>query len=306
MDMQIIHRTISALSNLYQELNDSLDKDKCKTEIHQVLRQKAYHHDYLILESTKFEPLLLSIISQKVDSSILKRLDSLLNDNIQILEKKKHLYSTLDFDNLLELEVDKHFSHRLEMLLKDKELIKEFTYPTEEEKNMLLKETESEIQSLHSEIQDFKIENRWLVDNFYQQIQAISESYLKLIRFYFPSTQSDDRVTIVQSVIEPDSIFKTKMYEKFLTLEQKLIDDNYLDDRLNWIAKHDNSSIDIKSLVAFLVGLIENKYFLPNKDPKVKVFFEARYSIKIGQNFEKSRRQVLEDRYSIIFHDYDF
>ena len=305
MDMQTIHRTISALSNLYQELNDTLDKDKCKTDIHQISRQKAYYRDFIILENTEFEPLLLSVISQKVDSSILKRLDSLLNDNIQILEKKKHLYNTLDFSILLELELDKQFNHKLQILLKDKELIKEFTYPTQEEKDMLLKETENEIQSLHSEIQDFKKEYRWLADNFYLPIQTISESYLKLIRFYFPSTQSEEKF-VAQAMIEPDSIFKSKMYEKFLTLEQKLIEDNYLDDRLNWMARHDNGSIDIKSLVTFLVGLINNKYFLPSKDPKIKAFFEARYSIKIGQNFEKSRRQILEDRYSIIFHDYDF
>ncbi len=306
MDMQVIHRTITALSNLYQELNDSLDTDQCKTDIYQVSRQKAYRRDYLILRDTEFEPLLLSIITQKVDSSILKRLDTLLEDNIHILEKKKNLYIKLDFSKLLELKLNKLFGQKLEMLLRDKELIKEFTYPTEAEKIMLLKETESEIQSLHDEIYNFKNENRWLKDNFYQSIQAISESYLKLIRFYFTDTQTEEKIITTLPNIEPDTIFKSKMYDKFLLLEQKLIEDNYLDDRLNWIAKHDNGSIDIKSLVTFLVGLIDYKYFLPNKDPKVKVFFEARYSIKIGQNFEKSRRQSLSERYGIIFHDYDF
>lgn len=306
MDMQVIHRSITALSNLYQELNDNLDTDQCKTDIYQVSRQKAYHRDYLILRDTEFEPLLLSIISQKVDSNILKRLDTLLQDNIHILEKKKNLYIKLDFSKLLELKTDKLFSSKLEMLLKDKELIKEFTYPTEAEKIMLMKETESEIQSLHDEIYNFKKENSWLTDNFYQSIQTISESYLKLIKFYFTDTQTEEKITTTSPNIESDTIFKTKMYDKFLLLEQKLIEDNYLDDRLNWIAKHDNGSIDIKSLVTFLVGLIDNKYFLPNKDPKVKVFFEARYSIKIGQNFEKSRRQSLAERYGIIFHDYDF
>lgn len=96
------------------------------------------------------------------------------------------------------------------------------------------------------------------------------------------------------------------MFDKLLSLEKKLITDKYLDENLNWIAKHDNGTIDKKTLVTFLVGLVESRYFLPNKDSKIKFFFESRYNIEIGQNFERSRRTPLIDKYSSIFYDYPF
>ena len=73
-------------------------------------------------------------------------------------------------------------------------------------------------------------------------------------------------------------IFRTKMFEKFLILEQKLIADKYLKEEtrnkeLHWISTHENGKPDIKRLVTFLAGMLDNNYFLPNKDPKIKVFF---------------------------------
>ena len=107
--------------------------------------------------------------------------------------------------------------------------------------------------------------------------------------------------------IDPDTIFRTGMFDKFLSLEQQLIKDKYLDQTLNWIAKHDKTHrVDIKSLIIFLVGLLENKYFLPGKNPDIRLFFETRYKIKIGQNFESKRREPLQDSYKVIFYDYGF
>lgn len=106
--------------------------------------------------------------------------------------------------------------------------------------------------------------------------------------------------------IEEDMIFRTKMFEKLVTLENRLIAAKYLNADLHWIAVHENGKADIKSLVTFLVALIDNNYFLPNRTPKVKTFFEARYEVTIGQNFEKKRRDLLTEKYPIIFYDYPF
>ena len=89
-------------------------------------------------------------------------------------------------------------------------------------------------------------------------------------------------------------------------LEQRLVKDKYLNENLHWTSTHENGRLDIKRLVVFLAGLHANNYFLPNRDPKIKHYFETRYYIKIGQNFDKRRRELLADDYKIIFHDYPF
>ena len=106
--------------------------------------------------------------------------------------------------------------------------------------------------------------------------------------------------------IEADMIFRLKIYDKFLLLENKLIKDKYLNEELHWISMHDNGKVDIKRLVIFLTGLVENNYFLPNRDPKIKIFFESRYNVTIGQNFEKKRRESLMSEYKEVFYDYPF
>jgi hypothetical protein len=96
-----------------------------------------------------------------------------------------------------------------------------------------------------------------------------------------------------------------------MILERRLITDKYLKEEnqnkeLRWISTHENGKPDIKSLVTFLAGMLDNNYFLPNKDPKIKAFFESRYHIAIGQNFERKRRVPLLNEYKIIFHNYPF
>lgn len=143
----------------------------------------------------------------------------------------------------------------------------------------------------------------------------MSQSFLSIINSYFPdekekalqeteNNQENSEAELTK--IEPDMIFRTKMYEKFLPLEQKLISDKYLNNNLHWIAVHDNRKPDIKGLVTFLVALLDNRYFLPGKDSKIKTFFESRYQITIGQNFEPKRRESLLNEYKAVFYDYPF
>ncbi len=102
-----------------------------------------------------------------------------------------------------------------------------------------------------------------------------------------------------------DMIFMRSMYDKFLIIEDRLKKDGYLTDNLEWISKF-NGRKDIKSLIILLTGLIEKQYFMPNRDTKIKQFFEKRYNVSIGQNFERSRRQQYIKQYDITFYNYPF
>lgn len=163
------------------------------------------------------------------------------------------------------------------------------------------------------------------IKNVFGEIFELSSSFSSLLDNYFPieKEKEEDASFIsepelipaesesaseqdVHPAIEPDMIFRTNMLNKLLILEQKLIADKYLNEELHWLSAHENGKPDIKRLVTFLVGLLDNKYFLPGKDPKIKAFFEARYYITIGQNFERRRRESLFDDYKVVFYDYPF
>jgi hypothetical protein len=215
------------------------------------------------------------------------------------------------------------FAERFELLQKDLEDIQKYEYPTEREKQMLLAETRQEIVQLQNKKADYIRERKWIINNYYSKIHQISKSFLDVINDYFPKKEentdieqekemkisalpNETEAKIELPAIEADMIFRAKMYERLILLEKRLINDKYLNDSLHWISTHDNKRADIKSLIIFLVGLHANSYFLPNRDPKIKQYFETRYHIKIGQNFEKKRRETLADDYKIIFHDYPF
>lgn len=121
------------------------------------------------------------------------------------------------------------------------------------------------------------------------------------------TNNEEKKATIKKSnPIDPDTIFRTNMFEKFISLEEKLISDDYLDNQLCWLPTHPNNSPNIQKLKIFIIGLIDNKYFLPKRNPQIRRFFEHRYSIEIGQNLEPNRCKNLEKEYLNIFYDYKF
>lgn len=172
----------------------------------------------------------------------------------------------------------------------------------------------NELYRLQRELQN---EASSYAKNIFEKIYELSIAFLKVIDCYVtrgnaiekkidPKQDKTEFLPKPTPEIDKDIIFKSKMYDKFLILEQKLISNNYLNTELQWVSTHDNGKADIKKLVTFLTALIENNYFLPNREPKIKTFFEARYQISIGQNFEKKRRKPLEGEYKVIFFDYPF
>lgn len=179
-------------------------------------------------------------------------------------------------------------------------------------------EEKEKLTSLYSQQKIAKTETAQYCKKLFGEIYNLSISFFAVLNCYLTSeapvvelsteiieerTEPEPAPTLS---IEPDMIFMAKRFEKLLVLEQKLINDKYLSEDLHWVSTHENGKTDIRKLVTFLTALIDNNYFLPNRDPKIKTFFESRYHISIGQNFEKRRREPLIAEYSVIFYDYPF
>jgi hypothetical protein len=82
----------------------------------------------------------------------------------------------------------------------------------------------------------------WIRENYYSKIHELNQSFLSIINSYFPdekeksASEKEDNIEntpIKYLEIEPDMIFRTNIYGKFLSLEQRLIRDKYLNDNLN-------------------------------------------------------------------------
>lgn len=306
-----INTAITKLTSLYDNLNKRWKNDTCASDLYQSYRQSEYHDVYEKLKEYNLESLILGIIANSLDEKILIRLRSLLYHNIQIYEARKSDFSIIDFSKIYSLQEERLFADKFALLAKDKEEIQSYPYPTEQEREILLKENQKEKNLLENEKIDYVRSNIWMLKDFYSLIYEITKSFVSIIESYFP-IEKEIVIEKVEPIFkalqetDPDTIFKTGMYNKFLFLEKQLIEDKYLNESLNWIAKHKNRQTDIKSLITFLVGLIDNKYFLPGKDPKIRTFFENRYNIKIGQNFEERRRIKYIDEYQTLFFEYKF
>ncbi|MFR9547077.1 MAG: hypothetical protein SNJ29_16090 [Rikenellaceae bacterium] len=107
-----------------------------------------------------------------------------------------------------------------------------------------------------------------------------------------------------QTIIH-DMIFMRGSFEKFQILEKQLIAEEYLTEDLQWIAEY-NGRKNLKSLIIFIMGLMEEEYFMPYRDPKIKIFFEERYRVSFGQGFEQKRREKYMGQYRMTFNNYPF
>lgn len=314
MEANDINTTITELTSLYSNLNKRWQNDTCASDSYQSYRQSEYYEVYERLKEFNVENLILGMIVNSLDEKILVRLRALLYDNTQIYERRQADFSSIDFSKVYSLHEERLFSNKTALLAKDKEDIQSYPYPTEQERNMLLKENQKERNLLENERSEYIRSNSWMLKNFYSLVYEVSKSFISIIESYFPIAKEEDPIVDTAEPIfetpqeiEPDTIFRTGMYDRFLSLEQQLIKDCYLSEDLTWIAKHDKTKrTDIKSLIIFLVGLLNNKYFLPGKDTKIRTFFENRYNIAVGQNFESKRREPFLDSYKVIFYDYDF
>lgn len=319
-----IHTVIAELAGLYDDLNKRWSNDTCSTDVYQVYRQKEYKEAFDKLKAVNIESITLKVLADNVNDKVLGRLRGLIADNINIYETRRDEFNSIDFDKLYLLWEAHLFGLKRELLLKDKETIKGYPYPTERERDLLLKENQHDINELDNERGDlYKTDSPWIRQNYYGKIYDISRSFASILDSYFPAEKEIEpksepapahpEPTTVSpepaksaKAISPDEIFRSRMFDKFRELEARLIKDNYLDGSLNWLPEHRNGKPDIKRLVTFMTALLDNDYFMPNRDARIKKFFEARYHISIGQNFESKRRTPLLGEYKAVFYDYPF
>lgn len=178
-----------------------------------------------------------------------------------------------------------------------------------------MQENRSELIELDNERSRYRQENiAWICKDYYTAISEMSRSFATILDNYFPvaeepvmtvSPESDEQQAEPKRIM-PDEIFRSRMFDKLQELEVRLVKLGDLDKELHWQAKHKNGKPDIKRLVIFLAGLLDNGYFLPKRDVAIKRFFEERYQIPIGQNFERKRRELLVKEYRTIFYDLPF
>lgn len=284
----------------------------------------------IVLEKDKpTSELLLSGIKTEVEYCI--RLYELSKEYLNGIDTEKickERASRYDYAIKTQLEVVNEYSQELSKVNGSLDAIgfREHT-PQEEERlwqqhDYLTKhysEEKEKLTALYNQQTQAQCEATKYKQNLFETIYNLSIAFLKIVDCYLiPDTPSEKEETEIVEVeindvapvsvqeIDPDTIFRRGMFKKLQTLEHKLIQDKYINTDLNWVSIHENGKTDIKRLVTFLTGLVENSYFLPNRDPKIKAFFEARYHIIIGQNFEKSRRKPLIKEYGMVFYDYPF
>lgn len=332
--LQNIQSVIEYFSDVYsswQEINRLLknkiqNPDSRDLSSHKFLYKLYNKHKQANVFQTNLLNLILVSSAEKA-GVITAPLLVLLWENISLFEKNKEILETLNSHKIIEQSLLYYHEKRVS-LGTDLEQIKTYPYPSEVERQMLIDETRKELNELSGEEEKERNRIAPFCKNFFPDIYQLSKELVAFINAYIPekdviadsisksirpNTTSDTLIKNdrVNKMNEPDEIFRTRMFEKFLILERRLIADKFLKEdsqnkELHWISTHENGKPDIKSLVTFLAGMLDNNYFLPNKDPKIKTFFESRYHIAIGQNFERKRRVPLLNEYKIIFHNYPF
>lgn len=332
--LQNIQSVIEYFSDIYsswQEVNRQFKNKIQNPESGDLSSQEfLYKFNNKHKESNVFQTNLLNLIlasSTEKARVVTAPLLVSLRENISLFEKHKEILEAFNSKKFIEQSLLYYHEKRVS-LEGDLEMIKTYPYPTEAERRMLIDETRKELSELSSDEEKESARIAPFYKNFFPDIYQLSKGLIAFINAYIPerymiaeNQAKSVRQNISNGILvandqtdkvnEPDEIFRTRMFEKFLILERRLVSDKYLKEEtqnkeLRWISTHENGKPNIKRLVTLLAGMIDNNYFLPNKDPKIKAFFESRYHIAIGQNFEKKRRVPLLNEYRIVFHNYPF
>lgn len=309
------YHEIATLSSLHEALNDELMVDSGRTSPGQVTRQKHYRDIVSQLQAINMEEAVIRLVAEGVNPEVLARVEAQISHTLRILEERKQVYDKVEFGCLLDLYEKYCYERQYSRIKEDVEFISSYPYPTEQERSRLLNESTHELNRLDNERAEFRRNNaEWIGTNFYSKIERLCLSNKRIISSYYSNKDlpvqeelsSVKNEESTQKLISPEEVFKSRMYDRFLVLEDRLIQAGDLDKDLRWIALHKNGKPDIRRLVTLIVGLLDNDYFLPNRDVAIRLFFETRYHIVIGQNFERRRREMLRGIYKIAFHDLPF
>ena len=329
----------------YGSLN-SIYNEVFETKKLAVSQQRIIYNFHKDFKNTElFETELLSFLlsdNQTKNLNIVNLLKSKIQSSISLYDENSLFVSKINVYEVCYRYVENLYKDRIKLLSDcvgeykkirrelDRELDSSFLEPISKEKKAGIWIEIKRLEALEIKVQGELdiIYNEWKTEqdivlkyqqNVFNDIQELGFRFISIINNYYSGIRKinillEKPKVILEESEEPaademkkaNALFMKGMYKNFLLLEKKLIEDEYLNVEKYWIARNRNKTQDNKSLVTFLVGLLENKYFLPNKDPEIKVFFQNRYQIDLGQNFEKKRRESSIDIYKIKFSDYNF
>jgi hypothetical protein len=300
------------ITDFYNDFNDkqafekavlnllSTDKEQ-QTKIISNLRTEIYKNiDLYVINKDFFDGIDTINVCAKRHNPLHIKIDGQLRDTNKLWKELTQIRNSLESASWKDDKI------AIQRLTKEEERLEQVYKKEQEELNIFYEQQkESDNHAIR------------YVENKFANIYELGIDFLALLDSYYPDEKEKVEEPICMnnevsepeepsSEIEPDMIFRTGKYEKLLALEPKLIADKCLNKEFHWVSTHENGKPDIKRLVTFLVALIDNGYFLPNKDPKIKTFFESRYHITIGQNFERRRRKPLFDEYKMAFFEYQF
>lgn len=187
MPIPDIHITIAELASLYDTLNQSLIKDTCETDVLQVYRQKEYREIYEKLKDFNVESIAIKVIADSISDKVLSRLHALIQENISTYEARQDDFKKIKFDELYQLWENHLFGDKRALLLNDKKTIKEYPYPTEREREILLKENQKDINELDNErSKSYRSDAAWIRNDYYSNIYKLSCSFASILENYFP------------------------------------------------------------------------------------------------------------------------
>jgi len=162
--------------------------------------------------------------------------------------------------------------------------------------------------------------------NVFKDIQELGLRFISIINSY---SIGEKEVVAKGSIIDPKSVehfekkedtevfknieikegelFKPKMFIKLLNLEKLLLKEGLLDNSLKWNSASRGKITVLRLVIIFIDRLDANNYFMGGANDSAKCrFFESRYNVKIGQNFEKNKRNKYLYRYHGVYSDYPF
>jgi len=207
-----LHTVIAELASLYDNLNGRWANDTCSTDAYQVYRQKEYRDAYEQLKGANIESIALKIIADSVSEKIFGRLRGLIADNIQIYETRRDEFNSIGFDGLYQLWEDHLFADKRARLLKDREIIADYPYPTEQERKLLLEENQRDINELDNERNDLRrADALWIGKDYYQPIYELSRSFTAILDSYFPGEEEKTVPKEIRPTIKPGAYFDMKL-----------------------------------------------------------------------------------------------
>lgn len=184
MDTPDLLAQIADLSALYQTMNEQLTFDPCRPTYEQVYRQEAYRDAYTHLQATDMECIAVRLVAESIDEKVLTRLRALLRDNMR---RTQGYFCNLDFGAIYAAWDNHLFGDKRALILRDRTTITNYPYPTEREREPLLRENREELDALDNERSRYRQENvAWIAKNYYTPIRVASRTAVSILDGYFP------------------------------------------------------------------------------------------------------------------------